>query len=96
MEISITFNDKNNYGRVVKDVREHPEDPIINAFWFAKCAMAAIEQAYPSKNAPRRIEMEKLYTNVLYQIKKQLSEEQQKKYYKYLRPITPEATTVEK
>jgi len=84
MEIVIKFKDE-TYGILEKDKYES----IRNACWVVNCALSAIQRSY-KENAPRLIEMEKLATDLMLQIRAQISDEAYEENYKFFRPFIDE------
>ena len=76
-EITMKFDISNNFDIVAEKygTTGDREEVIKTAAWFVNCAMAGIEGSY-SEGAPRRVEMGKLYKNMIAQLKEQLTEEE--------------------
>jgi len=86
MEIILKFNTRNNFERRSQDRDKYPEDSILNACWIVNCALSAIDENYKPMTR-RRLEMKKLHMQLLSQIKKQISKDQQEKYEKYFKVL---------
>lgn len=77
MKINLTFNKHNNFNPVDKKhgTQKDRMSIIRNALWVINCACSAINANY-DEGAPRRIEMNELYVDLIKQLKEQITKEE--------------------
>jgi hypothetical protein len=75
-KIILVFDQDNNFDSISEKYGKTDADIIKNVRWFIGCAYQAITDSYKGDGSQRRLEMNKLYSNLMNQLEEQLTKDE--------------------